>query len=243
MLDKYMVSYNHEESILHILNPVIKFISFLLFIISCFFKFSILLFILDMVWVFVLLLLSNISLKEYFMIIWKYKYLLIFIYILLYSMNYKLIYINIIIFKIIACILYYYLILFTTTKREFTKGLGIIFGFNNIKKVSSFFNKIYLFFYNFVVLNNEKIELYSIKGEDRIFIGVIKKIYYSYKYLKVNIKDSIDKVRNDNENMRYLLYNDNCISKYKYRNKLNIFDYLLLLFFIFIYVFYVIRVR
>ena len=179
MLDKYMVSYNHEESILHILNPVIKFISFLLFIISCFFKFSILLFILDMVWVFVLLLLSNISLKEYFMIIWKYKYLLIFIYILLYSMNYKLIYINIIIFKIIACIL----------------------------------------------------------------LGVIKKIYYSYKYLKVNIKDSIDKVRNDNENMRYLLYNDNCISKYKYRNKLNIFDYLLLLFFIFIYVFYVIRVR
>ena len=174
MLDKYMVSYNYEESILHNLNPVIKFISFILFVISCFFKFNIVLFFLDMIWIFVLLLLSNISLIKYLTVIWNYKYFLIFIYIFLFSKNMEIIFINVVLFKIIACLLYFYLILFTTTKKDFTKGLGIIFGFNNIKRVSNFFNKIYMFFVNFVILNNEKQEIYSIKGKDRTFISFFK---------------------------------------------------------------------
>ena len=243
MLDKYMVSYNYEESILHNLNPVIKFISFILFVISCFFKFNIILFFLDMIWIFVLILLSNIRLSKYLMVIWNYKYFLIFIYILLFSKNMEIIFINVVIFKVVACLLFFYLILFTTTKKDFTKGLGIIFGFNNIKRVSNFFNEIYLFFVNFVVLNNEKQELYSLKGNDRIFINIINKIYLFIKYLKVNISDSVNKVKYDNDNMKYLLYNEKCVSKYKYRNKLNVFDYIFIMFYIIIYVFYIVKVR
>lgn len=243
MLDKYMVSYNYEESILHNLNPVIKFISFILFVISCFFKFNVTLFFLDMIWIFVLMLLSNINLLKYLTVIWNYKYFLIFIYIFLFSKNMEIIYINVVIFKVIACLLYFYLILFTTTKKDFTKGLGIIFGFSNIKKVANFFNKIYMFFVNFVVLNNEKQELYSIKGNDRTFISFLNRVYLFIKYLKVNIKDSVNKVKHDNDNMRYLLYNDKYISRYKYRSRLNVFDYIFLLFFIITYVFYIVKVR
>ena len=243
MLDKYMVSYNYEESILHNLNPVIKFISFILFVISCFFKFNIVLFFLDMIWIFVLLLLSNISLTKYMMVIWNYIFFLIFVYIFLFSKNMEIVFINVILFKIIACLLYFYLILFTTTKKDFTKGLGIIFGFNNIKKVANFFNKIYMFFVNFVVLNNEKQELHSIKGEDRTFISFINRIYLFVKYLRTNINDSIAKVKLDNDNMKYLLYNDKYVSKYKYRNRLNVFDYMFILFFIIIYIFYIVKVR
>lgn len=243
MLDRYMVSYNYEESILHNLNPVVKFISFILFVISCFFKFNAVLFFLDMIWIFVLILLSNIKLIKYLIVIWNYKYFLIFIYIYLFSKNLEIIYINMVLFKVIACLLYFYLILFTTTKKDYTKGLGIIFGFNNIKKVSNFFNKIYLFFVNFVILNNEKQEIYSIKGNDRIFISFINKVYLFIRFLGTNIRDSINKVKYDNDNMKYLLYNDKYGSKYKYRNKLNIFDYIFILFFIIIYVFYIVKVR
>lgn len=243
MLDRYMVSYNYEESILHNLNPVVKFISFILFVISCFFKFNAILFFLDMIWIFALILLSNIKLIKYLIVIWNYKYFLIFIYIYLFSKNLEIIYINMVLFKVIACLLYFYLILFTTTKKDYTKGLGIIFGFNNIKKVSNFFNKIYLFFVNFVILNNEKQEIYSIKGNDRIFISFINKVYLFIRFLGTNIRDSINKVKYDNDNMKYLLYNDKYGSKYKYRNKLNIFDYIFILFFIIIYVFYIVKVR
>ena len=243
MLDRYMVSYNYEESILHNLNPVVKFISFILFVISCFFKFNAILFFLDMIWIFALILLSNIKLIKYLIVIWNYKYFLIFIYIYLFSKNLEIIYINMVLFKVIACLLYFYLILFTTTKKDYTKGLGIIFGFNNIKKVSNFFNKIYLFFVNFVILNNEKQEIYSIKGNDRIFISFINKVYLFIRFLGTNIRDSINKVKYDNDNMKYLLYNDKYVSKYKYRNKLNIFDYIFILFFIIIYVFYIVKVR
>ena len=229
MLDRYMVSYNYEESILHNLNPVVKFISFILFVISCFFKFNAILFFLDMIWIFALILLSNIKLIKYLIVIWNYKYFLIFIYIYLFSKNLEIIYINMVLFKVIACLLYFYLILFTTTKKDYTKGLGIIFGFNNIKKVSNFFNKIYLFFVNFVILNNEKQEIYSIKGNDRIFISFINKVYLFIRFLGTNIRDSINKVKYDNDNMKYLLYNDKYVSKYKYRNKLNIFDYIFIL--------------
>ena len=243
MLDKYMFSYNYEESVLHNVNPVVKFVAFFLFVISCFFRFNVILFFVDMIWIFVLILLSNIKLSKYLMVVWNFKYFLIFIYILLLSKNMELVLINVIIFKITASILFYYLILFTTTKKDFTKGLGIIFGFNNIKRVANFFNKIYMFFVNFVILNNEKQEIYSIRGEDRIFISYIEKIIIFIRYLKQNIKASISKVKNDNDNMKYILYNDRYVSKYKYRSRLNVFDYIFILFYIATYVFYIIKVR
>ena len=51
MLDKYMFSYNYEESVLHNVNPVVKFVAFFLFVISCFFRFNVILFFVDMIWI------------------------------------------------------------------------------------------------------------------------------------------------------------------------------------------------
>ena len=46
-----------------------------------------------------------------------------------------------------------------------------------------------------------------------------------------------------NGNIDDLLYNSSKYTLYKYKNRINIFDYILVLFFIFIYVYYVIKVR
>ena len=111
MLDKYMYSYNYEESIIHGLNPILKFFSLILFIVSCFFKFDFLLFIISMVWVFVLMMISNISIKRYLKVLWNYKYILIFIYIVIRSFPIDMVFVNIIFFKILACLLYFYVLL------------------------------------------------------------------------------------------------------------------------------------
>ncbi len=244
MLDRYMVSYNYEESILHNLNPIIKFISFILFFISLFFKFDLVIFIVSMVWVFSLIMISNISIFQYLKVLWGYKYLLILIYILLLHKELELVLINIIMFKIIFCLLYYYVILFTTTRRDFTKSLGNIFniGFND-KKISNIFNTIYLFIYHFVEVVNDKIDINSIKGDDRVFINIISKFILIIKNIKDIIIETKDRVYIDKSNMKYRLYDSNIRYKYKYRSKLNVFDYIILVFFCLIYVYYIVKVR
>ncbi|MBQ4030954.1 MAG: hypothetical protein II625_04295, partial [Bacilli bacterium] len=75
MLDSDAYTYNYEESIIHSMNAMLKIISFILFIISCFFKFDLVLFMSSMIWVFVLMIISNVRLTKYLKVIYRYKYL------------------------------------------------------------------------------------------------------------------------------------------------------------------------
>ena len=244
MLDRYMVSYNYEESILHTLNPIVKFISFILFFISLFFKFDLIIFIASLVWVFTLLMFSNISIKQYLKVIWNYKYILIFIYIFMFHLQIEPVFIHVVMFKIIFCLLYYYLILFTTTKRDFSKGLGNIFNIGlNEKKVSNVFSTIYVYICTFIEVVNNNYDIYSIKGEDKIFINIIKKTVFFIKNIKNNILETNNRMTEYKNNMKYRMYDSSIRYKYKYRSKLNVFDYVLLIFFFSIYVYYIIKVR
>ena len=244
MLDKYMVSYNYEESIVHNINAMVKIITFIFFVISCFFKFNLLIFISSLVWVFFLIMLSNISIIKYLKVLWNYKYLLLLIYFILRSSISEMILVNIIFFKIVFCLLYFYLILFSTTRKDFVNSLSDIFGFVfNKKKVANFFDNMYCFVYFLIEEINEDDELNSIKGNDRVFKGVITRSIIYFSGLKNYVSDSKSRVDSLNKNKINMLYNDSYYSKYRYRSKLNVFDYILILFFVFIYVYYIIKVR
>ncbi len=244
MLDKYMVSYNYEESIIHNLNPMVKIITFIFFVVSCFFKFDLLIFISSLVWIFFLIMLSNISIKKYLKVIWNYKYILLLIYFILRSSIEEMMLVNVIFFKIVFCLLYFYLILFTTTRKDFVNCLSEIFGFCfNKKKVAKIFDNLYCFVYYFVEEINEDDEINSIKGEDRVFKGFITRGFIYANNLKNYVVGSKIRVDSINKSKDSMLYNDSYYSKYRYRSKLNVFDYILILFFILIYVYYIIKVR
>ena len=244
MLDSDAYSYNYEESIIHSMNAMLKIISYVLFIISCFFKFDLLLFMSSMIWVFVLIIISNVRLTKYLKVIFRYKYLLIFLYILLRSLDIDMIYVNIIFFKVLFCLLYYYVIVFTTTKKDLANSLGNLFSLGKLNRnISKFFFNIYYSISGLINIINNNNEINSIKGMNIDNSNMIDRYKNIINNLSIYKKDYINKKSILNGNIDDLLYNSSKYTLYKYRNKVNIFDYILILFFIFIYVYYVIKVR
>ena len=64
-----------------------------------------------------------------------------------------------------------------------------------------------------------------------------------FKNIKLVFKRTNNKMKSRKDNMRYRLYKSNVKSKYKYRNKLCIFDYIFIIFNIGMLVFYIVKVR
>ena len=123
MLNKLDYSYNDEISLIHRIDPLLKFIGLFIYILVCLFKYDNILFIINLSLVFIIILFSNVS---------------IFIY--LYQLD--IMDINIVVFKIVFLVLYMAVIVYTTTKEDIGKGLAkVINVFNligiNIKKISS----------------------------------------------------------------------------------------------------------
>ena len=71
MLSKLDYSYNSGDSIVHRLNPVVKILGFIIYVLICCLKFDYLLFLVSTVFVFMLLLLSNIRFVKYFKVLFK----------------------------------------------------------------------------------------------------------------------------------------------------------------------------
>ena len=65
MLNNLDYTYNDEDSIVHRINPLLKFIGLFIYILVCLFKYDNVLFILNLSLVFILILLSNVSILRY----------------------------------------------------------------------------------------------------------------------------------------------------------------------------------
>ena len=147
-------------------------------------------------------------------------------------------------FKIVFSLLYFYMILLTTKKEELCKGLGLVFNiFNNRKVISDFFNNIYSFIIIFIEEVNDTFETNSIKGEDCYYVSIIEKFNLFFKSYKDIYRNT--KVRNKDrkECMKYRLFDVNVKSIYKYRTRYKVFDYILILFYVGLYAYYIVKVR
>ena len=248
MLDKNLISYNHEESIVHSLNPVVKLVSFVLFIIACFFKYDTYLFMALIVSVFILIMLSNIFIFKYFRIIWLFKYFLILLYVILYAQNMEFFDINVIMFKVIFSLLFLNVIIFTTKKKDLSKALALLTNIFNViglqlKTISGFFENIFSFISIFIDVTNDFLEMKAIKGEDVFFGSILNKVKMFFSNIKEIFKETKKRNLKRKSNMKYHLYDAKVKSQFKYRAKLNIFDYILIIFYIGIYVYYILKVR
>ncbi len=248
MLNKLDYSYNCEESIIHRINSVVKLFGLFIYVLLCLLKFNNVLFICNIGFVFLLILLSNINIIKYLKVIWKLKYILIIMYAFMYHKQMDFMNMNIIIFKFVFFVLYLSMIVYTTSREDIGKGTSIVVDRINIvgisfKSITTFFTNILVFVDNFIDSYNEIFIIEGIKGKVYSCSNLIDKIKYIVINFKIVLEDSKEKMNNRKYDMKYRMYNKDVKSKYKYRNKLFIFDYVYVILNVAMLVFYVLKVR
>lgn len=248
MLNRLDYSYNGEESIVHRLNPVVKILGLIVYVLICLLNREYLLFAISTSFVFMLLLLSNIKIIKYLKIVGKLLLILIAMYIIMRSKKMVLFDMCIIMCKFIFSILYIMMIVYTTTKNDLGRGSARILDIFNLigisfKKISSFFTSIYLYPSIFIDTYIEVFINLEIKGKDYTYSNITDKIELFFKNIKIVIIKTNDKMKSRKVNMKYRLYKSNVKSQYKYRNKLCIFDYIFIIVNIGMLVFYIVKVR
>ena len=248
MLSRLDYSYNSGDSIVHRLNPVVKMIGFIIYALICCLKFDYLLFIVSTGFVFMLLLLSNIRIVKYFNVLFKFILILIAMFIFMRSKNIELFDISIILIKFAFCILYLVMIIYTTTKNDLGRGSAKILDVFNLigfsfKKICCFLTNFYYYPGLFLDTYIEVFTNLEIKGKVYSHNSIIDRIALFFKNVKLVFRKTNEKMKSRKENMKYRLYKGNVKSKYKYRNKLCIFDYIFIIFNIGLLVFYIVKVR
>ena len=248
MLNRLDYSYNGEESIVHRLNPVVKIFGLVVYVLICLLKLNKLLFIVSTVFVFMLLLLSNIKFNRYLKVISKLLVIVLAMYIFMRSKNIAMLDMVVIILKFIFCVLYIMMMIYTTTKDDLGSGSAKVIDVFNLIGIS--FKKITLFFTNLYIYPGLFLDTYvdfftnlEIKGKDYSHSSIIGRLELFFKNIKIVFKKTNDKMKSRKVNMKYRLYKSGVKSKYKYRKKLCIFDYIFIIFNIGMLVFYIVKVR
>lgn len=249
MLNKLNFSYNHEKSIIHLINPLIKLIGLFVYVLVCFLKYDFILVICNIGFVFLLMLLSNISFKRYLAILFYLLFFFIPFYLFLGNyMGLSLGRIHIIAFEILFFIYYLFLIIYTTSKEDLGKSNSTIVDRVNfisfpVKKIGMFFTNLYAYVIICIESFNSIIMKLEQAGNDYVNSYIIKKgllVAENKKKISKLSKEIKDQRKKD---MKYRMFNDKIKSKYKYANKLNVFDYVYLVYIIGLIFVYVIKVR
>ena len=124
-----------------------------------------------------------------------------------------------------------------------TKILINIFKLEIISFPNKFITFLYIYPGMFLDTYNEVFTNMEIKGKVYSYSTIIDKILMFFKNLKLVFNITNKKMLSRKETMKYRLYKGNVKSKYKYRNKLCIFDYIFIIVNIGMLVFYILKVR
>jgi energy-coupling factor transporter transmembrane protein EcfT len=154
----------------------------------------------------------------------------------------------VVIVEFIFFILYFMVLVYTTTKNDLGIGSArIVDVFNLIgfsfKKITSFITCLYIYPGMFLDTYNELFTNLEIKGKVYDHSIITDKIKMFFKNVRLVFNSTNKKMKYRKENMKYRLYNGNVKSKYKYRNKLCIFDYIFIIVNMGMLVFFILKVR
>lgn len=248
MLNKYDYSFNYEDSFIHRMNPLIKIFSLFVYILVWLFKFNNYLFIFSLSYVFLLILISNVKLRKYIKVLWKFKYIFIIIGFYMYSKNMSLMDSSIIMLRIVFLILHIFMIMFTTTKSQIVRTIGWLIDRINIiginkKKIYNLVDNLYTFIFKFISLFNDTIIYREMNGTEYVHGNVLSKGKIVISNIKKVFNSTKSKVRDNKNIKKYRLYDERIVSKYRYVNKLCIIDYLVLIINVGMVIFYVMKVR
>jgi len=136
VLNKVVVGkYYDTNSLIHNMNPIFKIICTLLFVIFSFFSFDLYFNLMILFLLVILLLLSNVPIKNYFKSIYGIKWLILFIFIINLIFEKDIYIVFILSLRIILVLLYSMMILYTTKNDDIIYGLERVFGFLKIFKI------------------------------------------------------------------------------------------------------------
>ncbi len=248
MLNKYDYSFNYEDSFIHRMNPLIKIFSLFVYILVWLFKFNNYLFIFSLSYVFLLILISNVKLRKYIKVLWKFKYIFIIIGFYMYSKNMDIMDSSIIMLRIIFLILHIFMIMFTTTKSQMVRTIGWLIDRINIiginkKKIYNLVDNIYTFIFKFISLFNDTIIYREMNGTEYVHGNVLSKGKIVVSNIKNVFNSTKSKVKDNKVIKKYRLFDERVVSKYRYVNKLCLIDYLVLIINVGMVIFYVMKVR
>ena len=249
MLDKLDYSYNDINSIVHRISPIFKFIGLFFYVLICLLKFNNILFIWNILIVFILILFSNVKYMRYLRVLWNLKFLIIIYYFFtLNTLSMELSDVNILLFKILFFIYYLKVIVFTTTKESMGKGLSFILNIFNligisIRKIEMFFINVFTYLLFLLTNNNEYINSLEFKGINYTHGNIIDKwkIFFS-NIKKVNELSKKD-YKKRKKGLEDKLFKSKANKLYKYRNRYNIFDIIYMIANIGMLIFYILVVR
>ena len=247
MLNKLDYSYNNENSLIHRINPSIKLLGLLFYVLFCLLKYNNYLFICNITIVFALILFSNVDIKRYLKVLWDLKYLLILLYVILYSQHLGFTDINIIVFKILFFLLYFKCLLFTTTREEFGKGGSVLLNIFNLiglslRRIAINISNIFSFIYYFFDTCKVYFTNINIKG-GCADLSIFDKAVAFFKEFKNIFKISREKNKQRKKDLLSKMYDKNLHTSYKYRYKLKVYDYLFVIIYIGMLSFYIWQVR
>ena len=164
-------------------------------------------------------------------------------YFFFYAKGMDIFYINILLFKVMFALLFLYVILFTVKKEDLSESLASIFNIFKNNRIKDFFSNIFNFIMIFIDQTNKLYEVSALKGKDYYFSVIFSKISFFFKNYKEIYNKSKEINNKRKKDMAYRMYDINSKKLYKYRSKLNVFDFLLIIVYIFIYVYYIVKVR
>ena len=247
MLNKLDYSYNNENSLIHKINPSIKILGLIFYVLFCLLKYNNYLFICNISLIFAVILLSNVDYKRYCKVLWKWSFLLIFLYVFLYSRGMVIRDINIVIFKILFFLLYFKCLIFTTTREEFGKGGSVLLNLFNLigislRRIGISITNGFSFIYYFFNISNRYLENISIKG-GCADVSLLDKIIVFFREFSNIWKEAIKKNKQRKKDLINKMYDKHLHLSYKYRYKLKWYDYLFVIIYIAMLVFYIWKVR
>ena len=247
MLNKLDYSYNNENSLIHKINPSIKLLGLLFYVLFCLLKYNNYLFICNVTIVFCLILFSNVDAKRYLKILFRWFFILLFLYVLMYSQNMVIRDINVIVFKILFFVLYFKCLIFTTTREEFGKGGSVLLNLFNIIglsvrrigiDISNLFSFIGFFFNNW----KDYYTSINVKG-GCADLSIFDKAVAFFREFGNIWKKSKNDSKQRKKDLLNKLYDKNLHNTYKYRYKLKWYDYLFVIIYIGMLIFYILKVR
>lgn len=248
MLNKLDYSYNGENSILNQVHPVVKFWGYFVYIVLCLVKFDQILFICNLSFVFLLLLLSNVRFTKYLKVVWKLKYILCLLYAFMYHKQMAFIDMNIVVFQFLFFILYGWMIVYSTTMDDIGRGSSIILNLFNffgisIKSISLFITNLFVFKDYFIDSYNDFFKKLEVEGIVYSDSTIFTKMFLFIKNFKRIWLISICKMKLRKQDLKYRMFDKKSKSKYKYRNKLCFFDYIYVFITLGMLIYYIVKVR
>lgn len=246
--NKYFGSYYPVQSNIHKLNPIVKLVCLLIFILTMIGSMNLKLHVVILFFIFIMIYYSKVPIKFYINMLYGLRYIYIFLLFLLASKGLSLENAVVIFLKISLIIEYLALIFYTTSNSELKYSIERILNpinvFNlNLNKISYIITSIIVFFPILITTDLEVVKSASSRGLDYFHGDILSRLIVQKNTIKNTLRLTKDKLNKIKFMSNLKLFNTNKLRSNLNTNKFNYRDILLILVHLIFIAFYIVFER